>query len=129
MRSVVISSFKKNTDGRYHRHNREDWTAAHQMRRDAFLDATWAEYFVKPGTPEGTIHLIIGDSLVRDLTKIQAHWQVGILSFSGAAMPQMLSSLQMLEMGKIYTVTLMMGTNDVARDEARKMTRLQDKVS
>ena len=35
----------------------------------------------------------------------------------------------MLEMGKIYTVTLLMGTNDVSRGEARKMMRLQDKVS
>ena len=32
----------------------------------------------------------------------------------------------MLEMGKLYTVTLMMGTNDVSRGEAR---RIQDKVS
>ena len=44
-------------------------------------------------------------------------------------MPQMLASLQMLEMRKVYTVTLMMGTNDVSRGEARKMMRLQDEVS
>ena len=69
------------------------------------------------------------DSLVRALTRIQAHWQVGILSFFGAAIPQMLAFLQILEMGKIYTFTLMMGTNDVSRGEARKMMRLQDKVS
>ena len=125
----MISSYKKNVDGRYHRHNREGWTAAQRERRDAFHDATWAEYFVQPRIPEGTIHLIIGDSLVRVLTRIQAHWQVGILIFSGAAMPQMLTSLQMLEMGKIYTVTLRMGTNDVSRGEARKMVRLQDKMS
>ena len=119
MRSVVISSFKKNVDGRYHRHNREDWTAAQRERRDYFHDGTWVEYFVLPRIPEGTIHLIIGDSLVRDLTRIQAHWQVGILMFSGAVMPQMLASRQMLKIGKIYTVKLMMGTNDVpgARQE------------
>ena len=44
-------------------------------------------------------------------------------------MPQMLASLQMLVMGKIYTLTLMMETNDVFRGHSRKMTRLQDKVS
>ena len=33
VRSVVISSYKKNTDGAYHRHNREDWTAAQRVRR------------------------------------------------------------------------------------------------
>ena len=44
-------------------------------------------------------------------------------------MPQMLASLGMLEMGKMYTVTLMMGTNDVSRGESRKMMRLQEMVS
>ena len=28
VRSVVISSYKKNTEGRYHRHNRMDWSTA-----------------------------------------------------------------------------------------------------
>ena len=41
----------------------------------------------------------------------------------------MLASLETLEMGKIYTVTLMMGTNDVSRFESRKMMNLRDKVS
>ena len=56
-------------------------------------------------------------------------WESRVSSLSGAVMPQMLASLQMMEMGKIYTVTLMMGTIDVSRGETRKMTRLQDKVS
>ena len=51
------------------------------------------------------------------------------MSFSDAAMPQMLASLEMLEMGKTYTVTLMMGANDVSRGESRKMMRLQDRVN
>ena len=53
---------------------------------------------------------------------------MGILSFSGAAMPQILASLEMLEMVKVCTFTLMMGTNDVSRGESWKMMRLQDKV-
>ena len=129
MRSAVISSYNKNTECTYHRHNRDEWTAAQRVRRDAFHDAAWAEYFTQPRIPEGTDYLIIGDSLVRVLTRIQAHWQVEIMSFSGAAMPQLLASLAMLEMEKIYTVTLMMRTNDVSRGESRKMMRLQDKVS
>ena len=44
-------------------------------------------------------------------------------------MLQILASLEMLEMGKIYTVTLLMGTNDVYRGKSRKMKKLQDKVS
>ena len=78
---------KKNTEGRYHRHRREVWTAIQCEGRDDFNDASCAEHFTQPRLPEGTVHLIIGDSLVRVLAKIQAHWQVGILSFSGAAIP------------------------------------------
>ena len=96
---------------------------------DDFNDASCAEYFTQPRIPEGTVHLIIGESLVRVLAKIQAHWQVGILSFSGAAILQMLASLEMLEMKKKHTVTLMMVINDVSRGESRKMVRLPEKVS
>ena len=129
VRSVVISSYKKNTEKRYHRHNRLDWSAEQKARRDCFHDAAWVEYLAPPRVPEGAVHLIIGDSLVRVLTRIQSHWQTGILSFAGAARPQMLATLEMLGMTKVYTVTLMIGTNDVTRGEARKITRLHDKMS
>ena len=41
----------------------------------------------------------------------------------------MLATLEMLGMARVYTVTLMIGTNDVSRGEARKVTRLHDKMS
>ena len=129
VRSVVISSYKKNWDGRYHRHNRMDWNTAQRVRRDCFHDAAWGEYFTQSRVPEGTVHLIIGDNLLRVLTRIQSHWQTGILSFAGAAMPQILASLEMLGMARVYTVTLMIGTNDVSRGESRKVMRLHDKMS
>ena len=129
VRSVVISSYKKNTEGRYRKHNRIDWSAAQRERRDCFHDATWVEYFTHPRVPEGVVHLIVGDSLLRVLTRIQSHWQTGILSFAGAATPQMLATLEMLGMVSVYTVTLMVGTNDVSRGEARKVTRLHEKMS
>ena len=129
VRSVVISSYKKNTEKRYHRHNRLNWNAEQKARRDCFHDAAWVEYLAPPRVPEGAVHLIIGDSLVRVLTRIQLHWQTGILSFAGAATPQMLATLEMLGMTKVYTVTLMIETNDVSRGEARKIKRLHDKMS
>ena len=125
VRSVTLASYKKKKDGAYHRHNRMDWTAAQRARRGCFH----AEYFTQPRIPDGAVHLIIGDSLIRVLTRIQSHWQVGVLSFSGAATPQMLASLDMLDMAKMYTVTLMMGTNDVSRGESRKVMRLHEKMS
>ena len=126
---AIIASYKKNADGAYHRHNRIDWTTAQRTRRDCFHDASWAEYFTQPRLPEGAVHSIIGDRLIRVLTRIQSHWQVGVLSFSGAATPQMLASLEMLDMLKMYTFTLMMGTNDVSRGESRKLMRLHEKLS
>ena len=129
VRNVVIASYKKNTHGRYYRHNCMNWNAAQRARRDCFHDASWVEYYTQPRIPEGAVHLIIGDSLIRVLTRIQSHWQTGVLSFAGAATPQMLASLEMLGMARMYTVTLMMGTNDVSRGESRKVMRLHDKMS
>ena len=106
-----------------------DWTTAQRARRYCFHDAAWAEYFTQSRIPDGAVHLIIGDSLIRVMTRIQSHWQVGILSFSGAATPQMLASLEMSDMVKMYTVTLMIGTNDVSRGESRKVMRLHEKMS
>ena len=63
------------------------------------------------------------------LTRIQSHWQTGILSFAGAATPQILASLEMLGIARVYTVTLMIGTNDVSRWGSRKVMRLHDKMS
>ena len=129
IRSVVISSYKKNTEGRYTRHIRMDWSTAQRVRRDCFHDAAWVEYLTQPRVPEGAVHLIVGDSLLRVLTRIQSHWQTGILSFAGAATPLMVATLEMLAMARVYTVTLMIGTNDVSRGEASKVTRLHDKMS
>ena len=97
--------------------------------RDCFHDAAWVEYLSPSRVPEGAVHLIIGDSLLRVLTRIQSHWQTGILSFAGAATPQILATLEMIGTARVYTVTLMVGTNDVSRGEARKVTRLHDKMS
>ena len=41
----------------------------------------------------------------------------------------MLASLEMVGMAKMYTVTLMTGTNDVSRGELRKVMRLHNKMS
>ena len=69
----MIASYKKNTEGRDHRHNRMDCNVAQRARRDCFYDASWAEYYTQPRIPEGAVHLIVGDSLIRVLTRIQSH--------------------------------------------------------
>ena len=41
----------------------------------------------------------------------------------------MLATLEMLGMTRVYTVILMIGTNDVSRGESRKVMKLHDKMS
>ena len=64
-----------------------------------------------------------------DATRTRSFRCLEYPSFSSAAIPKMLASLAMLKMGKVYMVTLMMGTNDVSRGKSRKMMRLLVKVS
>ena len=54
VRSVVTASYKKNTEGRYHRHNHMDWNVAQRARRDCFHDASWAAHsreYTQPRIP------------------------------------------------------------------------------
>ena len=53
VRNVIIASYKKNTGGAYHRHNRMDWTTAQRATKDCFHGASWAKYFTQPRKPEG----------------------------------------------------------------------------
>ena len=41
VRTAIIASCKKNTDGAYHRHNLMDRTTAQRARRVCFHDASW----------------------------------------------------------------------------------------
>ena len=50
-------------------------------------------------------------------------------SSTGGSQAQGIALLEMLEVRKIHTVTLMMGTNDFSRGESRKMMRLPAKVN
>ena len=52
VRSVMISSYKTNTENRYHRHNRLDWSSERRARRDCFHDAAWVEYLSPPHVPD-----------------------------------------------------------------------------
>ena len=65
MRGGAISIYKIDVKGRYHRNHKEDWTSAQMERRAALNEAACVVYLRKPRKPEGTVHLIIGDSLVR----------------------------------------------------------------
>ena len=98
MRGAIIYNYKKEVNARYRRHTREDWTSA--QWESSIPRCGLGGLSTKPRILEGAVNLIIEDSLVRVLNRDRARWQIGILSLSGAAMSQMLVSLEMLGVGK-----------------------------
>ena len=54
VRSVMISNYKKSTDGAYHLHRREDLTVVQRERSDAYNYASLVKYFTQPRMPDGT---------------------------------------------------------------------------
>ena len=89
-----------------------DWTTAQRARGDCFHDGSWAEYFTQPKKNRGCGSLDQPNMSADANPVTLASWS---LDFSGVSTPQMLASLEMLDMVKMYTVTLMMRTNDVSR--------------
>ena len=65
--------------------------------------------------PTGSRHLIIGDSLVRDLNEIFVYGQTTTLSFRGASVAQVIKMMEFQSEDHLDTLIIMLGTNDVSR--------------
>ena len=63
----------------------------------------------------GSRHLIIGDSLVRDLNEIFVYGQTTILSFGGASVAQVIKMMEFQSEDHLDTLIIILGTNDVSR--------------
>ena len=63
----------------------------------------------------GSRHLIIGDSLVRDLNEIFVYGQTTTLSFGGASVAQVIKMMEFQSGDHLDTLVIMLGTNDVSR--------------
>ena len=63
----------------------------------------------------GSRHLIIGDSLVRDLNEIFVYGQTTTLSFGGASVAQVIKMMKFQSEDHLDTLVIMLGTNDVSR--------------
>ena len=63
----------------------------------------------------GSQHLIIGDSLVRDLKVILVVGQTAVISFGQPSLAQMIKIMELQNDDRLGTLTLMMGTNDVSK--------------
>ena len=81
--------------------------------RNFFLQVT-AEHELKPGR-SGNRHLIVGDSLVRDLNEIFLSGQTTVLSYGGASVAQVIKMMETQNEDQVDTLIVMLGTNDISR--------------
>ena len=65
--------------------------------------------------PSGSRHLIIGDSLARDLNEIFANGQTTVVSFGGASVAQVFKMMEFQGEDHLDTLVIMLRTNDVSR--------------
>ena len=84
--------------------------------RACLNDMSWNPATSDQVIPPGSRHLIIGDSLVRDLNEIFVYGQTTTLSFGGASVAQVVKMMEFQSEDHLDTLVIMLGTNDVSRD-------------
>ena len=75
--------------------------------------------------PPGSRHLIMGDSLVRDLNEIFVYGQTTTLSFGGASVAQVIKMMEFQSEDHLDTLVIMLGTNDVSRAAVTPESKLE----
>ena len=83
--------------------------------RACLNDMSWNPATSDQVTPPGSRHLIIGDSLVRDLNEIFVYGQTTTLSFGGASVAHIIKMMEFQSEDHLDTLIIMLGTNDVSR--------------
>ena len=63
----------------------------------------------------GSRHLVVADSLVRDLNEIFVSSQTTVLSFGGASVAQVNKVMEFQDEDHLDTLVIKLGTNDVSR--------------
>ena len=75
----------------------------------------WNPAISTQAIPSGSRHLVIGDSLVRDLNESFVNGQTTVLSFGGASVAQVINMMEFQGEDHLDTLVIMLGTNDVSR--------------
>ena len=83
--------------------------------RACLNDMSWNPATSNQAIPPGNRHLVIGDSLLRDLNEIFVHGQTTALSFGGASVAQVIKMMEFQGEDYLDTLVIMLGTNDVSR--------------
>ena len=83
--------------------------------RACLNDMSWNPATSDQVIPPGSRHLIIGDSLVRDLNEIFVYGQTTTLSLGGTSVAQVIKMMEFQSEDHLDTLVIMLGTNDVSR--------------
>ena len=83
--------------------------------RACLNDMSWNPATSDQVIPPGSRHLIIGDSLVRDLNEIFVYGQTTTLSLGEASVAQVIKMMEFQCEDHLDTLVIMLGTNDVSR--------------
>ena len=83
--------------------------------RACFNRATWNPAVNLQQPPLGTSHLILGDSLVRVLSSLRISWVTTVMAFGGATIAQLYRMVELMNPGKIPSVMIQVGTNNISR--------------
>ena len=75
----------------------------------------WNPAISNQAIPSGSRHLVMGDSLVRDLNETFVNGQTTVLSFGGASVAQVINMMEFQGEDHRDTLVIMLGTNDVSR--------------
>ena len=107
---IVMICFRRNLLTRY-----QFTQVAAEHPRACLNDMSWKPATSDQVIPPGSPHLIIGDSLVRDLNEIFVYGQTTTLSFGGASVAQVIKMMEFQSEDHLDTLVIMLGTNDVLR--------------
>ena len=75
----------------------------------------WNPAISNQAIPLGSRHLVVEDSLVRDLNVIFVNGQTTFLSFGGASVAQAINMMKFQGEDHLYTLMIMLGTNEVSK--------------
>ena len=118
----VLSGAKVRSQGidiRKDLNNRRNFVqVAAEHPRACLNGMTWNPATIHQPVPTGSQHLIIGDSLVRNLLGILVAGQTAVISFGGTSVAQIIKMMELQNDDRVDTLTLRIGTNDVSRNPA-----------
>ena len=110
MRSRIVD-IRKDLDTR-----RTFVQVAAEHPRACLKGMAWNPAAIHQPVPTSCQHLIIGDSLVRDLNQILVGGQTTVISFGGASVAQVIKMMELQNNDRVDTLIVMIRTNDVSRN-------------